>query len=173
VSAIIGTEPYEFITRDYGIPCVVAGFEPLDILQGIDMLLEQIENGQARVTNEYSRTVQTAGNPIAREMVERVFEPADADWRGIGTLPGSGLKLRAEYQRFDAERAFQIEPGPTKEHAGCRCGDILRGAMRPPQCKLFGKVCNPEHPVGPCMVSSEGTCSTWFQYGSLRPDTLE
>ena len=171
VSAVIGTEPYEFIAKDYGIPCVVSGFEPLDVLQSIDMLLRQISDGKASVENEYSRSVRPEGNRVALDLLHRVFEVADADWRGLGRLPASGLRLRPEYRRFDAESVFEIDPGPTREHPGCRCGEVLRGALAPAQCPLFSRVCSPEHPVGPCMVSSEGTCSTWYQYGGLRPDS--
>lgn len=172
VSTIIGSEPYDFLVRDYGIPCVVAGFEPLDILQSVDMLLQRVATKTASVEIEYSRGVRPEGNKAALDILYRVFEVADADWRGLGTLPASGLKLRANYRRFDAEKVFDIEAGPTREHAGCKCGDVLRGAITPAQCPLFGRVCTPDHPVGPCMVSSEGTCSTWHQYGGLRPDGL-
>ncbi|MGB6895764.1 MAG: hydrogenase formation protein HypD [Dehalococcoidia bacterium] len=166
VSVIIGSRPYEFIAERYGVPCVVTGFEPLDILQGIDMLVRQIAGGRPRVEIQYSRGVRPEGNPRAREILERVFEVNGADWRGLGHIPGSGLKLRPEYARFDARAVHSISPPPTREHAGCICGDILRGAKTPPECPLYGKVCTPENPVGPCMVSSEGTCAGWYQYGS-------
>lgn len=173
VSAVIGSQPYEFIAKEYGIPCVVSGFEPLDVLQSIDMLLQQVAVGKADVQLEYSRGVRPEGNKVALDLLYRVFEVADADWRGLGTLPGSGLKLRPEYRRFDAEAVFEIDAGPTREHPGCKCGEVLRGAITPAQCPLFTRVCTPEHPIGPCMVSSEGTCSTWYQYGGLRPDAME
>jgi hydrogenase expression/formation protein HypD len=165
VSAIIGSHPWEFIARDYGIPCVVSGFEPVDILQCVDMLVEQVENGQSRVEIAYKRGVQPGGNQQALRLMERVFEPCPARWRGMGEVADSGLKLRQEYQRFDAELAFDIEPGPTVEHAGCICGDILRGVRTPADCSLFGKACTPESPVGPCMVSAEGSCSAYYLYG--------
>jgi hydrogenase expression/formation protein HypD len=165
VSAIIGSHPWEFIARDYGIPCVVSGFEPLDILQCVDMLVAQVENNEAKVEIAYRRGVQPEGNPQALKLMEQVFQPCPADWRGMGEVPGSGLKLRKEYQRFDAESAFEIEPGPTFEPEGCICGDILRGVKTPLDCRLFGKACTPEYPVGPCMVSSEGTCSAYYLYG--------
>ena len=165
VSVIIGSQPYEFIAREYGVPCVISGFEPLDILQGIEMLLRQIVVGRAEVEIQYSRGVRPEGNPLAREAMYRVFREADAGWRGLGVIPGSGLKLRPEYARFDAEAAFAVRPPPTKEHKGCICGEILRGVKTPPECPIFGSGCTPESPVGPCMVSSEGTCAGWYQYG--------
>ncbi len=165
VSTIIGSQPYEFIPREYGIPCVIAGFEPLDILQAIDMLLEQLTAGEPRVDIQYRRAVRKEGNPVALKCLSMVFEVADACWRGIGVIPGSGLKLAQQCRRFDAEHAFEIAPRPAREAANCRCGDILRGVSTPPECRLFAKACVPEHPVGPCMVSTEGTCSAWYLYG--------
>ena len=165
VSAIIGSHPWEFIAQDYGIPCVVSGFEPLDILQCVDMLVAQIENGESKVEIAYRRGVRPEGNQQALKLMEQVFEPCPAQWRGIGEVPNSGLKLRKEYQRFDAELAFDIDPGPTYEPKGCICGDILRGVKTPADCRLFGKACTPQYPVGPCMVSSEGSCSAYYLYG--------
>ena len=165
VSAIIGSRPWDFIARDYGIPCVVAGFEPVDILQCVDMLVAQVENGESRVEIAYRRGVQPEGNQQALRLMEQVFEPCPAEWRGMGTVPDSGLTLRKEYRQFDAELAFDIEPGPTYEPEGCICGDILRGVKTPLDCRLFGKACTPEYPVGPCMVASEGTCSAYYLYG--------
>ncbi len=165
VSAIIGSHPWEFITRDYGIPCVVSGFEPLDILQCVDMLVAQVESGESKVEIAYRRGVRPEGNREALKLIEQVFEPCPTLWRGIGEVPDSGLKLRKEYQSFDAELAFDINPGPTYEPEGCICGDILRGVKTPADCKLFGKACTPEYPVGPCMVSSEGSCSAYYLYG--------
>ena len=166
VSVVIGSQPYQFIPQQYGVPCVITGFEPLDVLRGIEMLLRQIAEDRAEVEIQYRRGVRPEGNPLARELVSRVFETSDADWRGLGCIPASGLKLRPEYSRFDAEEAFAINPPPTKEHKGCLCGDILRGVKTPPECPLFAEDCTPESPVGPCMVSSEGTCAGWYQYGS-------
>jgi hydrogenase expression/formation protein HypD len=165
VSAIIGSHPWEFIARDYGIPCVVSGFEPLDILQSVDMLVTQVENGESRVEIAYRRGVRPEGNQQALRLMEQVFEPSPAQWRGIGEVSHSGLKLKKKYQRFDAELAFDIAPGPTHEPAGCICGDILRGVKIPADCRLFGKACTPQYPVGPCMVSSEGSCSAYYFYG--------
>ena len=165
VSAIIGSYPWVFIASDYGIPCVVSGFEPLDILQCVDMLVAQVENGESKVEIAYRRGVHPEGNQEALKLIEQVFESCPAEWRGIGEVPDSGLKLRKEYQSFDAELAFDIDPGPTYEPVGCICGDILRGVKTPADCKLFGKACTPEYPVGPCMVSSEGSCSAYYLYG--------
>jgi hydrogenase expression/formation protein HypD len=165
VSTIIGCHPWEFIAREYGIPCVVSGFEPLDILQTVDMLVGQVEKGQSEVEIAYKRGVRPEGNLQALKLMEQVFEPAPAKWRGIGEVAGSGLRLKQKYQRFDAEANFDIEPGPTVEPAGCICGDILRGVKTPSDCQLFGRVCTPESPVGPCMVSTEGSCSACYLYG--------
>jgi len=165
VSTIIGSYPWEFIARDYGIPCVVSGFEPLDILQCVDMLVAQVEKGESKVEIAYRRGVRPEGNQQALKVMEQVFEPCPAQWRGIGEVPDSGLKLRKEYQHFDAELVFALDPGPTYEPMGCICGDILRGVKTPADCKLFGKACTPEYPVGPCMVSSEGSCSGYYLYG--------
>jgi hydrogenase expression/formation protein HypD len=165
VSTIIGSEPYEFIPEEYGIPCVIAGFEPLDILQAIDMLLDQIVAEDPRVDIQYRRAVRREGNPVALEHMHTVFEVTKACWRGIGIIPESGLRLGQRYRHFDAELAFKITGRSPKEAAGCRCGDMLRGVCTPPECRLFAKACTPEHPVGPCMVSSEGTCSAWYLYG--------
>ncbi|MCL0059770.1 hydrogenase formation protein HypD [Dehalococcoidia bacterium] len=168
VSVIIGSRSWEFIPRDYGIPCVVSGFEPLDILQCIDMLLTQIESGISTVEIAYRRGVRPEGNQTAQELMKEVFEPCPTSWRGVGIVPQSGLRLRERYRRFDAELAFDFDPGPTKEHQGCICGEILRGVKTPRDCPLFAKVCNPEQPVGSCMVSSEGSCAAYYLYGLDR-----
>ena len=165
VSAVIGSHPYEFLPSEYGIACVVSGFEPLDILLCIDMLVAQIENGEPRVEIAYRRGVRPGGNRVALELMYKVFGVCEGNWRGIGVVPESGLKLKAEYRQYDAEHAFQIAPGEPVEPKGCICGDILRGVKTPLDCKLFRAVCNPEHPVGPCMVSSEGSCAAYYQYG--------
>ncbi len=170
VSAVIGSNAWKFIASDYGIPCVVSGFEPLDVLQCIDMLVTQVEHGDPKVEIAYRRGVQPEGNPEALKLMDEVFEPCPASWRGIGTIPGSGLRLRSDYQRFDAERVFDIDPGPTREPKGCICGDILRGVKTPHDCQLFGTACTPEDPVGPCMVSAEGSCSTYYLYGGGTVD---
>ena len=165
VSTIIGSHPWEFIARDYGIPCVISGFELLDILQSVEMLVNQVESDKSQVEIAYRRGVRPEGNRQALKLMREVFEPRPALWRGMGGIPGSGLKLRNKYQRFDAEFAFDIRPSPPREPVGCICGDILRGVKLPADCKLFGKVCTPENPVGPCMVSSEGSCSASYLYG--------
>lgn len=166
VSAIIGSSPWEFIARDYKIPCVISGFEPLDILQCIEMLVAQIEKGEAKVEIAYRRGVRPEGNRRALEIMDQVFEPGEASWRGFGIVPDSGLKLQERYRRFDAELVFDCAPGLAKEHQGCICGEILRGVKTPKDCKLFANVCNPENPVGPCMVSHEGSCSAYYIYGA-------
>jgi len=165
VSAILGVRPYRFIAEEYGIPAVIIGFEPLDLLQGILMLVEQVEKGEARVEAQYKRDVPEAGNPHALSLLFKVFEVSSAVWRGIGEIPETGLKFRPEYERFDATRKFDIVVEETKEHPGCVCGEVLRGVKMPPECKLFGKACIPENPVGACMVSVEGTCAAYYKYG--------
>ncbi len=165
VSAIIGSYPYRFIPNDYGIACVVSGFEPLDILLCIDMLVNQIETGQYGVEIAYRRGVKPEGNTQAIKLMDIVLEACDANWRGIGVVPSSGLRLKEKYQRFDAEKKFDIDPGPSREAEGCLCGSILRGVSIPLDCELFRRSCTPEHPVGPCMVSSEGSCATYYHYG--------
>lgn len=166
VSVVIGSQPYEFIPRDYGVACVISGFEPLDILLCVDKLVEQIEKGEPRVEIAYARGVKPEGNTRARQLMEQVFEIGEANWRGIGVVPQSGLKIRGNYERFDADRAFSVNLKPPKEPKGCRCGDVIRGAATPPECQLFRKVCTPESPVGPCMVSSEGACAAYYLYGT-------
>lgn len=166
VSAIIGSRPWEFIPRYEGIACVISGFEPLDVLLSIDMLLAQIEKGQPRVEIAYRRVVKEEGNQQALRLLYSVFEEGHALWRGFGVVPDSGLRLKEEYKRFDAERNFDIDPGPTREPKGCICDDILRGVKTPPDCGLFRRACTPENPVGPCMVSSEGSCAAHYHYGA-------
>lgn len=165
VSAIIGSQPWHFIASDYGIPCVVSGFEPLDVLQCIDMLVAQVEKDESRVEIAYRRGVRPEGNQPAIEIMYQVFDVCPARWRGMGTVPDSGLKLGKKFQRFDAELAFDYDPGPTLEPKGCICGDILRGVKTSRDCQLFAKVCTPATPVGPCMVSSEGSCAAYYLYG--------
>jgi hydrogenase expression/formation protein HypD len=165
VSTIIGSKPYEFIPREYGVACVVAGFEPVDILMATDRLLAQIESGHPRVEIAYGRTVSPEGNVRARELLAKVFEPQPARWRGVGEVAGSGYKIKEQYRKFDAESLFKINPGPAREPDGCRCGDVLRGVIRPTACPLFGRTCMPEHPVGPCMVSGEGACASYYLFG--------
>jgi hydrogenase expression/formation protein HypD len=172
VSTIIGATAYEFLAREHGVPCVVTGFEPTDILQGILMLLRQRLEGRAEVEIQYSRAVNWDGNPRARQVTDRVFQVCDAEWRGLGRIPLSGLALREEFSGFDAERRFPVEAPVLEEPAGnqvrCLCGLILQGRAVPEDCPLFGRVCTPASPVGPCMVSSEGTCAAWYRYPPVR-----
>jgi len=165
VSAVIGSRPWEFIARDYSIPCVVSGFEPPDILQCIDMLAQQVAEGEAKVEIAYRRGVSQEGNQTAIGIMEKVFEPAPARWRGFGEVAGSGLKLRPQFARFDAELNFHFDAGPTVIPRGCLCGEVLRGVKSPPDCTLFRRACTPARPVGPCMVSAEGTCAAYYHYG--------
>lgn len=165
VSAIIGSRSWESISRDYGIPCVVSGFEPLDVLQCIYMLVSQVERSESKVEIAYRRGVTPDGNRRALELMYQVFEPCPARWRGLGQVPATGLRFRKAYQRFDAELAFDFDPGPTLEPDGCICGQILRAVKTPRDCQLFGKFCTPASPVGPCMVSSEGSCAAYYLYG--------
>lgn len=164
VSTIIGAAPYEFLAREYGIPGVITGFEPNDMLQGIAMLLRQLVEGRAEIEIAYARGVMPEGNSTALAAIDEVFETVPATWRGIGEIAGSGYRIRDEFAQFDALCRFDPPIEPTKEHAGCRCGDVLRGIITPAECPLFRKVCTPENPVGPCMVSSEGACSAYFRY---------
>jgi hydrogenase expression/formation protein HypD len=165
VSTVIGTSPYESVAARYQTPCVIVGFEPVDILQGIHMLVNQIEAGEARVEIQYTRAVSPEGNPNAMNTLHQVFEPCDAQWRGLGVIPESGLAVREAYRRFDADVLFDLEVTDAPEPHGCKCGDVLRGVNTPNDCKLFGKNCTPEDPVGPCMVSTEGTCAAFYKYG--------
>jgi hydrogenase expression/formation protein HypD len=162
VSAIIGIQPYQFLSDRFGLPACVVGFEPLDILQGVLMLLRQLESGP-EVQNQYARVVRAAGNPDARRLIERVFRPADAAWRGIGVIPGSGYALAPDFAGFDAGRRFGVKAAPAQP-TSCRCGDVMLGLMTPDRCRLFGRRCTPEQPVGPCMVSSEGACAAYYKY---------
>lgn len=165
VSAIIGSDAYLPVARKFRVPCVVAGFDPLDILSGIYLLLRQKRRGEAAVENEYARVATPSGNRKAQEVIARVFSPADIAWRGIGVLPGTGLVIAEAFAPFDAERKFGIKVTHAGEKTACRCGDVLKGKITPRECPLFGAGCTPDEPVGPCMVSSEGTCAAYFRYG--------
>lgn len=168
VTAVIGAGAYRFIADDYHAPCIIAGFEPLDVLQGIHMLAAQIEAGRAAIEIQYTRVVTEEGNRKAQEVVQQVFGTADASWRGIGMIPSSGLKIRESFGAFDAEQRFALGAGSDEEPPGCSCGDIIKGVMSPYECPLFGSSCLPESPQGPCMVSSEGTCSAYYKYGRSK-----
>ena len=164
VSTIIGLEPYRFLAEEYGVASVITGFEPVDVLQGVWMLVSQLAEDRADVEIAYTRGVAPEGNPTARALTEKVFEPCDAEWRGIGVIPGTGLSIRPAYERFDALVRIPVEPEPPRETPGCQCGEVLRGVTLPFECRLFAKACTPEHPVGPCMVSSEGSCAAYYRY---------
>jgi hydrogenase expression/formation protein HypD len=164
VSTIIGKDPYQFISEEFKRPAVITGFEPLDILQGILMLIAQIEEKRAAVEIQYRRVVHERGNPIALSKIADAFETDAAHWRGLGWIPESGYRFRAPFESLNA-RNLDVEVDPSSEHPECLCGEILRGIKTPLECRLFGKVCHPENPIGPCMVSMEGTCSTYFKYG--------
>ena len=164
VSTIIGAAPYEFLAKKYGIPGVITGFEPVDVLQGIAMIMRQLHEGRAEIEIAYARGVMPQGNPTALAAIDEVFETCPAIWRGLGRIDGSGYRIREEFSRFDAVRHFQPDVEPTQDPKGCRCGDVLRGIMAPNECPLFRKVCTPENPVGPCMVSSEGSCAAYYRY---------
>ncbi len=165
VTTVIGSNAWQFLPRDHGIPVAVAGFEPLDILRAVRSLVEQVESDRPTVTNTYSRSVRPEGNRTAVGTMYRVFEVSAAIWRGFGAVPDSGLSLRQEFSRFDARCAFAVDPGPVREHQGCRCGEVLRGVITPPECPLFRRACTPQNPIGPCMVSAEGACAAFFMYG--------
>jgi hydrogenase expression/formation protein HypD len=164
VSAIIGLQPYGFLAKEFGIACAVAGFEPLDVLEGIHLLLRQVAGHCPTVENQYTRLVRPEGNPAAQRLVAEVFEPFDAVWRGIGMIPGSGLRLRPAFAAHDAERGIEYTTEPTVGKKGCICGEILQGLKQPEDCALFGCVCTPGDPVGACMVSSEGCCAAHYRY---------
>jgi hydrogenase expression/formation protein HypD len=166
--AISGLAPYRFVSQEYAVPAVVTGFEALDILQGIYLLLEQISAGKAELVNQYRRVVKPDGNPAAREILSRVYQPDNTAWRGFGVIAGSGLALRAAYQRFDAKVSLPLGKVESQEPAGCRCGEVLRGLIVPADCPHFGLSCTPEQPVGACMVSVEGACAAWYKYGQGR-----
>ncbi|MDR2035304.1 MAG: hydrogenase formation protein HypD [Coriobacteriales bacterium] len=166
VSTIIGSRPYRFLADCYGIPSVIAGFEPVDLLLAITQLLEQIVSQKSSVEIAYGRAVHEEGNEQACAVIDEVFTPAQATWRGLGAIPDSAHVLKDEYARFDALRRFDLQnlTEPTVEPRGCRCGDVLKGIMAPSECSLFGTACTPAHPVGPCMVSGEGSCAAYYKY---------
>ncbi|HEY8347399.1 MAG TPA: hydrogenase formation protein HypD [Symbiobacteriaceae bacterium] len=165
--AISGTIPYQFVAEEYRRPVVVSGFEPLDLLQSVLMVLRQLVRGEARVEIQYKRLVRPEGNPIARQRIDQVFEPVTVEWRGLGMLPMSGLRLRPEYAHMDADRVFPDAVSRRLEDPkACECGSILRGAKAPWECRVFGTACTPENPIGACMVSPEGACAAYYRYGS-------
>lgn len=172
VSVIIGSDAYRPLADEYGVPCVVAGFEPTDIMLGLAMLVEQLAEGRCDVENAYPRAVRPDGNPVARALMDEVFEPVDVAWRGLGVVEDGGLALRDRYRVLCAVERYRMRERQAEEPAGCRCGDVLRGILRPAECPLFGRSCTPAHPVGPCMVSSEGACAAAYKYeGTAAPIT--
>ena len=168
VSVIIGFGAFTEIVEDFGRPCVVAGFEPMQIIEGLGEICRQLAAGKAELKSIYTAVVTEHGNTTAQETIDECFEPADGYWRGLGKIEKSTLKLKDKYSRFDALKRFNIIEEPGEEGSGCRCGEVLCGLIEPPECELFGKSCTPEIPVGPCMVSSEGACAAWFKYGRER-----
>lgn len=169
VSTIIGTKPYEFLSKNYHVPQVVAGFEPIDLLMGCWMLVKQIKNNEAFVQNEYKRVVHENGNVKAKKSLDMVFEDCDVKWRGFPAIPKSGQKLKSKYEKYDARKKYEdilaeLKDKEFNEPKGCRCGELLRGLITPFECPLFGKICTPDNPVGPCMVSIEGSCNIEYRY---------
>ncbi|NQS88172.1 hydrogenase formation protein HypD [Patescibacteria group bacterium] len=165
VSTIIGSRAYEFLARDYDIPCVVTGFEPLDILQGVNLLISQIYQGEAKVENEYARVVTLKGNPAARGLLKKVFRVSDSQWRGMGIIKDSGFSIAKDYSWYDVQTRYPVEVTSSREKEGCRCGEVLRGLIEPWECALFRNPCNPSNPFGPCMVSIEGACNIHYRFG--------
>ncbi|NMM12516.1 MAG: hydrogenase formation protein HypD [Rhodoferax sp.] len=169
VSIIIGSGPYEHFAEEYRKPVVIAGFEPLDVMQAVLMLVRQVNEGRCEVENEFSRAVDRDGNLSAQALVSEVFELRTSfEWRGLGEVPYSALKIRPAFAEFDAERRFSLDYRPVADNKACECGAILRGVKKPTDCKIFGTVCTPENPVGSCMVSSEGACAAHYSYGRFR-----
>jgi hydrogenase expression/formation protein HypD len=166
VSTVIGCEPYEYVARDYGKPLVTSGFEPLDILDSIRRLLVQLAEGRCEVENEYARVVPWEGNPKALAVIDQVMEVRDTfEWRGLGWIPESAMKLRDEFAAFDAERIFTVPGLRIADPPACQCGEVLRGLIKPWECGVFGTACTPETPIGTCMVSSEGACAAYYNFG--------
>lgn len=169
VSTVIGSQPYEYFAEEYQKPVVIAGFEPLDVLQAILMLIRQVNEGRAEIENEFTRAVTPEGNIKAKNLVANVFEMrAEFEWRGLGVVPYSGLRIKSEYAQFDAEKKFCLKPSNGKDNKACECPAILRGVKNPKDCKLFGTQCTPENPIGSCMVSSEGACAAYYSYGRYQ-----
>ncbi|MCI0499058.1 MAG: hydrogenase formation protein HypD [Planctomycetales bacterium] len=165
VSVILGSDAYKPVVEQFKRPCVVAGFEAVQILEGLANICEQVAEGTARVDSIYGAAVTPQGNATARKIIAEAFEPCDGAWRGLGVIPGATLRLKEKYSRFDALKRFGMEEIPAEELGGCQCGRVLCGLIDPPQCPLFGRTCTPDAPIGPCMVSTEGACSAWYKYG--------
>jgi hydrogenase expression/formation protein HypD len=165
VTVIIGSDAYRSIVSQFAKPCVVAGFEPMQIIQGLGEISSQLIERKPEVKSVYEGVVTPSGNTTAQKIIESCFEPADGYWRGLGKIEKSTYKLKSKYERFDACKRFGVEEKPVEDTTGCRCGEVLCGLIEPTQCALFGKKCTPDTPVGPCMVSSEGACAAWYKYG--------
>ena len=166
---MIGTRPYEFVCSEYGRPVVVAGFEPTDILLAVVLLMRQLREGRAEVENAYERVVRPEGNRAALGALDEVFAVRDSfEWRGLGTIPRSGLRLADAFSDWDAEQRFPVPGVRIEDPKACRCGDVLRGLAKPYECSVFGTACTPERPLGTCMVSSEGACAAYYAYGRHR-----
>jgi len=168
VSAVIGSDAWQFLPEHYGIPCAVAGFEPLDLLRAIAALVHAIADKTPGVFNTYGRSVRPEGNPVAQQMLNRVFEVATTPWRGFGDMTESGLRIRGSFAHRDAALRFPVEVEEVGEPPGCRCGEVLRAVIDPTECALFQRVCTPRNPVGPCMVSAEGACAAYYKYGEME-----
>jgi hydrogenase expression/formation protein HypD len=168
VSAIIGSMPYNFISENYNTPCVISGFEPPDILESINMIIKQLKKSVSEVEIQYTRAVRKEGNPEAIKLMYEVFDRSDSIWRGLGNIPKSGLKLKNIFSKFDARTHFPVKEIKSFEPPGCQCGNVLKGIKKPFECSLFSRVCRPENPVGPCMVSSEGSCAAFYKYETLK-----
>jgi hydrogenase expression/formation protein HypD len=165
VCAVMGYREYEALSEHYCVPIVITGFEPIDLLEGIWMAVRQLEKGRAEVENQYVRAVSRDGNKAARDLIFEVFEISDRKWRGVGSIPKSGYKIRYEYREHDAEKLFEVDAIATNESALCISGLVLRGLKKPSDCQAFGKACTPQHPLGATMVSAEGACAAYYQYG--------
>jgi len=171
VSTIIGSAPYEFFAEEYQRPVVIAGFEPLDVLASIRMLVRQLNEGRAEVENQFTRGVTRGGNEKAKNMVAEVFElRPEFAWRGLGTVPYSGLRIKQQYQRFDAEKRFGLVAKDVRENKACQCPAVIRGVKKPTDCEIFGTVCTPRNPIGSCMVSDEGACAAYYRYRRYADD---
>lgn len=169
VSIVLGRKGYRYLTEEYGMPGVISGFEPVQVLAGIYRLLELVLAGKAEIVNEYSGVVTEEGNIKAQQLMDKYLEPVDEAWRGIGVIPKSGLDIRPEYSHLNAKHRFSVKVGEPRK-TKCRCGEIIRGVATPPECPLFGKACTPAHPIGPCMVSSEGSCAAHYHYMEAGDD---
>lgn len=166
VSTVIGLDPYRFIASEHGKPVVIAGFEPLDVLQAVEMIMRQLREGRCEVENQYARVVEPQGNRLALEAIAETMELRPSfEWRGLGFIPDSALRIRDAYSDFDAEARFELPGARVADPKACQCGEVLRGAIRPWECKVFGTACTPERPIGTCMVSSEGACAAYYNYG--------